>query len=98
MKKAAEMIWKRILGTVPEIRCDQYVVSGNALTAIVESEGTEPQSEIGQSIADFRYLCAQEWPGGDFWGPTWRIRALDTRDKLREAGDLIVQLTINSED
>lgn len=97
MRKAAEAIWKRITGSAMTLHCEQYVVGGNSLVAIVETSVPDPQSELGQAMTDFRYLCMQEWPGNDHWGTAWRIRALDTREKLREAEELIVQLMVNSQ-
>lgn len=98
MRKAAESIWKRIVGSSGKLRCDQYVVGGNSLVAIVGTDMPDPQSELGQAMTDFRYLCMQEWPGNDYWGTAWRIRALDTREKLQEAEELIVQLVVNIQD
>lgn len=79
------------------LHCEQYIVGGASLVAIVESRSKESQSEVGQAIADFRYLCLQEWPGEDLWSPNWRVRALDTREKLRDAEELLVQLVVSNE-
>jgi hypothetical protein len=98
LKKAAEAVWKRIIGSADTLRCEQFVVGGASLVAIVESAAEESQSDVVQAVADFRYLCLQEWPGQDYWGTAWRVRPLDTPEKLRDAEELLVQLVVSSRD
>lgn len=101
LRDIAERLWKQVAGATQDLRSDAFVVTANALNAIIIVSDDTPELTLEQAIADFRYLCVQDFSdksGGesptDVWSDNPRIRLLDTSAKRQDAEELIVQLMI----